>query len=98
MMYYLSHLTSTNSMRQKTFFQKIKSLDFYLLISIIILGAISILAMYSTDISDGNFYHSFNHALRFVVFFCLMILLSLDRKSTRLNSSHSQQSRMPSSA
>tara|TARA_B100000287_G_C20640614_1_gene783314 strand:- start:660 stop:1784 length:1125 start_codon:yes stop_codon:yes gene_type:complete len=59
-----------------SFFQKIKSLDFYLLFSIIILGLISILVMYSTDISDGNFYHSFNHALRFGVFFSLMILLS----------------------
>ena len=57
-------------------FQKIKSLDFYLLFSIILLGAVSILAMYSTDISDGNFYHSFNHALRFSVFFGLMIFLS----------------------
>ena len=27
-----------------------------------------------------------------------MVLLAIDRKSTRLNSSHSQQSRMPSSA
>ena len=59
-----------------TFFQKIRSMDFYLLISIILLGAISILAMYSTDISDGNFYHSFNHALRFGVFFGLMLFLS----------------------
>ena len=49
----------------RSFFQKIGSMDFYLLISIILLGAISIIAMYSTDISDGNFYHSFNHALRF---------------------------------
>ena len=34
------------------------------------------MAMYSTDISDGNFYHSFNHALRFGVFFGLMLFLS----------------------
>ena len=59
-----------------SFLQKLKSMDFYLLISIVILGSISILAMYSTDISDGNFYHSFNHALRFAVFFSLMIFLS----------------------
>ena len=30
--------------------------------------------------------------------FSLKVLLEKDRKSTRLNSSHSQQSRMPSSA
>ena len=59
-----------------SFFQKIKSMDFYLLFSIILLGAISILAMYSTDMSDGNFYHSFNHELRFGIFFGLMIFLS----------------------
>ena len=60
----------------RSFFQKVQSMDFYLLISIIILGTISIIAMYSTDISDGNFYHSFNHAIRFGVFFSLMIFLS----------------------
>ena len=59
-----------------SFLQKVRSLDFYLIISIMILGAISILAMYSTDISDGSFYHSLNHALRFGVFFVLMIILS----------------------
>ncbi len=65
-----------NSFGNISFLQKIRSMDYYLLISIIILGVISILAMYSTDISDGNFYHSFNHSLRFVLFFCLMIFLS----------------------
>ncbi len=65
-----------NSFGEVSFFQKVKSMDFYLLISIIILGGISILAMYSTDISDGNFYHSFNHALRFGIFFSLMLILS----------------------
>ena len=46
-----------------SFFQKFKSMDFYLLFSIILLGGISILAMYSTDMSDGNFYHSFKSDL-----------------------------------
>ena len=59
-----------------SFFQKVRSMDFYLLISIILLGAISIVAMYSTDISDKDFYHSFNHAIRFGVFFGMMIVLS----------------------
>ena len=64
------------SLGDTSFLQKVKSLDFYLLFSIILLGAVSIVAMYSTDISDGNFYHSFNHALRFGIFFILMIFLS----------------------
>ena len=40
-------------------------------------------------------------AIRYIVPFlgtALAVLLSLDRKSTRLNSSHKVQSRMPSSA
>ena len=65
-----------NTFGDTSFLQKVRSIDYYLLISIILLGAISILAMYSTDTSDGNFYHSFNHSLRFVVFFVLMILFS----------------------
>ena len=69
-------MRSYSTFGEVSLFQKIRSIDFYLLISIILLGIISILAMYSTDISDGNFYHSFNHALRFVVFFTLMIILS----------------------
>ena len=34
----------------------------------------------------------------FVVFSKLLIIVTIDRKSTRLNSSHSGESRMPSSA
>ena len=65
-----------SSFGEVSLFQKIKSLDFYLIISIILLGIVSVVAMYSTDISDGNFYHSFNHALRFGIFFTLMLILS----------------------
>ena len=69
-------MKSYSTFGEVSFFQKIKSIDFYLLISIIFLGIISVVAMYSTDISDGNFYHSFNHAVRFSVFFILMDFLS----------------------
>ena len=65
-----------SSFGEISFFQKVRSMDFYLLISIILLGAISIVAMYSTDISDKDFYHSFNHTLRFGVFFGMMIVMS----------------------
>ncbi len=65
-----------SSFGEVSFLQKIKSMDFYLIFSVILLGIVSVIAMYSTDISDGNFYHSFNHALRFGVFFSLMIFLS----------------------
>ena len=65
-----------NTFGEISFFQKVRSMDFYLLISIIILGLVSIVAMYSTDISDKDFYHSFNHTLRFGVFFGMMIVMS----------------------
>ena len=58
-----------------TFFQKLRSFDYVLLLSILILGVISNLSMYSTD--GGEFlYHSKSHLLRFVVFFTLMVFLS----------------------
>tara|TARA_B100000902_G_scaffold317209_1_gene308746 strand:- start:263 stop:1387 length:1125 start_codon:yes stop_codon:yes gene_type:complete len=58
-----------------TFFQKLRSFDFILVICVLILGIISNISMYSTD--GGEFlYHSKSHLLRFVVFFSMMIVLS----------------------
>ena len=60
---------------QLTFFQKLRSFDFILLLCILILGIISNLSMYSTD--GGEFlYHSKSHFIRFVVFFAMMFFLS----------------------
>ena len=51
-----------------SFKDKILSIDYILVISIFILGLVSILAMYSTD--GGKFdYHTKSHILRFFVFF-----------------------------
>ena len=58
-----------------TFFQKLRSFDYVLLLCILILGVIGNLSMYSTD--GGEFlYHTKSHLLRFVVFFTLMVFLS----------------------
>jgi rod shape determining protein RodA len=55
---------------------KILSFDYILVISILVLGIISMLAMYSTD--GGEFkYHTNSHILRFFVFFGLFFLVSL---------------------
>jgi len=55
---------------------KIYSLDFILIISIFVLGIISMFAMYSTD--GGEFkYHTNSHILRFFVFFGLFFFVSL---------------------
>ena len=52
---------------------------------------VSLLVLFFRDTS--YWYHSYAFTLKIA-----LSLFILDRKSTRLNSSHSQQSRMPSSA
>ena len=60
---------------QISFFNKLRSFDYILLICIISIGIISIFSMYSTD--DGELlHHSKSHIIRFVVFFSMMIGLS----------------------
>ena len=60
---------------QFTIFQKIKNLDYILLICILLLGLISMLAMYSTD-GGEILYHTQSHIFRFLIFFPMMIFLS----------------------
>ena len=60
---------------KSTFFQKLKSLDYILLICILIIGIISSFAMYSTD-GGELLYHSKSHIIRFLVFFTMMIFIS----------------------
>ena len=63
---------------QLTFFQKVRSLDILLILSILALGTIGVISMYSSD--GGQFsYHTKSHIVRFSVFFCLMIVLSFIR-------------------
>ena len=55
--------------------EKILSLDFILVFSILILGLMSMFAMYSTD--GGEFkYHTKSHIIRFGVFFTMFLILS----------------------
>ncbi len=66
-----------NSIQQSmTLRDKIFSLDYVLIISVLVLGIISMFAMYSTD--GGNFaYHTKSHILRFSIFFILFLIFSL---------------------
>ena len=58
-----------------TFRDKLMSMDFILVLSILILGTVSMFAMYSTD--GGKFdYHTKSHILRFGVFFTMFLVLS----------------------
>ena len=58
-----------------SFRDKLLSIDYVLVVSILILGIISMFAMYSTD--GGEFkYHTESHILRFFVFFLMFFILS----------------------
>ena len=60
---------------QQSFFQKLRNLDYLLLICILLLGLISSFTMYSTD--GGEFlFHSKSHALKFFIFFTMMLFMS----------------------
>ena len=57
------------------FRDKLLSIDYVLVISILILGIVSMFAMYSTD--GGEFrYHTQSHIIRFCVFFLMFFILS----------------------
>ena len=60
---------------QLTFFQKLRSLDYVLLLCIILIGVISGFSMYSTD-GGELLYHSKSHIVRLIIFFSMMIFLS----------------------
>ena len=58
-----------------SFRDKVMTLDFILILSILLLGIISMFAMYSTD--GGKFdYHTKSHILRFGVFFIMFLVLN----------------------
>ncbi len=58
-----------------TLLQKIKNLDYILLISVIFLSIISVFVMYSTDGGEILF-HTKNHFIKLAVFFPLMIFVA----------------------
>ncbi len=58
-----------------TLLQKIKNLDYMLLISVTLLSVISVFVMYSTDGGEILF-HTKNHFLKLAVFFPLMIFVA----------------------
>ncbi len=68
-------LSPSSIYSQPSIRDKIYSLDYTLIISILILGIVSIFAMFSTDGGEFN-YHTKNHILRFFVFFLMFLTLS----------------------
>ena len=65
---------------------KIQAIDPILILSVLILGIISLFAMYSTD--GGQFaYHTKSHIVRFFLFFFLFLVCSFLQKSFWYSSS-----------
>jgi len=60
---------------QLTFFQKVRSFDILLILSTLALGAIGIVAMYSSDGGEVSYYTK-SHFIRFSAFFSMMLVLS----------------------
>ena len=58
-----------------TIFQKVKNLDYTLIVSVILLSIISLFVMYSTDGGEILF-HTKNHFIKLTVFFPLMIIVA----------------------
>jgi len=64
-----------------SFLDKIKSIDYFLILIIILIGSISVFAIYSTE--GGNFsYYTKNHLIRLITFFLMFLVFSFVRIST----------------
>ncbi len=71
--------TSLNSTRY-SFFDKLKAVDYFLIIIVAIIGSISVISIYSTESGNFSFYTK-NHLTRFLVFFSMFLVLSFVRVS-----------------
>ena len=58
-----------------SFWQKVKALDYILLISVFLLSTISLFVMYSTDVGE-ILYHTKSHFSKIMIFFPLMIFIA----------------------
>ena len=61
-------LTERLNTRNYTFFEKLKSVDYFLILIVMLIGAVSVFAIYSTESGEFSFYTK-NHLLRLIVFF-----------------------------
>ena len=74
-------LTERITSRNYNFFDKIKSIDYFLILIILLIGITSVFAIYSTE--GGNFsYYTKNHLIRLSTFFLMFIGISFVRIST----------------
>ncbi len=71
--------TSLNS-TSYSFIDKLKAVDYFLIIIVAIIGSISVFSIYSTESGNFSFYTK-NHLTRFLVFFFMFLVLSFVRVS-----------------
>ena len=64
-----------------SFFDKLKTFDYFLVLIIISIGIVSVFAIYSTE--SGNFsYYTKNHLIRLLTFFLMFLVLSFIKITT----------------
>ncbi len=71
--------TSLNS-TSYSFIDKLKAVDYFLIIIVSIIGSLSVFSIYSTESGNFSFYTK-NHLIRFLVFFSMFLILSFVRIS-----------------
>ena len=71
--------TSLNS-TSYSFIDKLKAVDYFLIIIVAIIGLMSVFSIYSTESGNFSFYTK-NHLTRFLVFFFMFLVLSFVRVS-----------------
>ena len=71
--------TSLNS-TSYSFIDKLKAIDYFLIIIVAIIGSMSVFSIYSTESGNFSFYTK-NHLTRFLVFFSMFLVLSFVRVS-----------------
>ena len=71
--------TSLNS-TSYSFVDKLKAVDYFLIIIVAIIGSMSVFSIYSTESGNFSFYTK-NHLTRFLVFFSMFLVLSFVRVS-----------------
>ena len=71
--------TSLNS-TSYSFIDKLKAIDYFLIIIVAIIGSMSVFSIYSTESGNFSFYTK-NHLTRFLVFFSMFLVISFVRVS-----------------
>ena len=73
-------LTQRFTSANYTFLDKLKSVDYFLILIVMLIGTISVFAIYSTE--NGNFsYYTKNHLIRLLTFFLMFLVFSFIRIS-----------------